>query len=124
MNRRRAISRDQQLNATASEDSRIVTTPEKFAWSSYRARIGLIESDWLDPDPGFISLGPDKLETGAVRMLVEQRITDFELRFFRDAVQRNQLTRSEAFVLGIGQRIGQRILFRSRSRPSSRAQPK
>jgi hypothetical protein len=37
----------------------------------------------------------------------------------RGAVQRNQLTGSEAFILEIEQRIGERILYRCRGRPRS-----
>ena len=38
-----------------------------------------------------------------------------------DGVQRNQLTGGEACILEIEQRIGERILLRSRGRPSLRA---
>jgi putative transposase len=53
------------------------------------------------------------------REFVEQGIRGHELKFIRDCVQRNQLTGSEAFILEIEQRIGERILHRPRGRPRS-----
>lgn len=55
------------------------------------------------------------------REFVEQGI-NYELKFIRDAVQRNQLTGGESLVLETEKRIGERIFFRSRGRPSSIAQ--
>jgi putative transposase len=53
------------------------------------------------------------------RQFVEQGIPERELKFIRDCVQRNQLTGSEAFILEIEQRIGERILHRPRGRSRS-----
>ena len=98
----------------------MVARPEHYVWSSYRARIGMIECDWLDPDPCFLALASDpKRRQERYREFVEQGTTNYELKFIRDAVQRNQLTGGESFMLEIEQRIGERILFRSRGRPSS-----
>lgn len=100
--------------------ARMVVRPEDYAWSSYRARIGMADCDWLDLDPCFPALAPEaKRRQERYRAFVEQGITNHELKFIRDAVHRNQLTGSEAFMLEIEQRTGERILFRSRGRPSS-----
>jgi hypothetical protein len=42
---------------------------------------------------------------------------EHELQFIRGAVHRNQLTGSEAFILEIEKRTGERILHRPRGRP-------
>jgi putative transposase len=100
--------------------AKMVARPDEYVWSSYRARVGIIECDWLDPDPCFLALASDaKRRQERYREFVEQGITNYELNFIRDAVQRNQLTGGESFMLEIQQRIGERILFRSRGRPSS-----
>ena len=91
--------------------ARMVAAPQDYVWSSYRARTGLIECDWLDPDPCFIALGSTlERRQQRYREFVEQGIHDQELQFIRSAVNRNQLTGSEAFILEIEQRIGERIL--------------
>ena len=113
-----ACSRYVDLNPVRAH---IVAAPEEYPWSSYRARVGVIECDWLDPDPVFLALGPTQERRQLrYREFVEQGIHDYELKFIRDCVQRNQLTGSEAFILEIEQRIGERILHRSRGRPSDR----
>lgn len=102
--------------------ARIVATPEAYSWSSYRARIGAIECEWLDADPCYLALGPNELRRRQrYREFVERGIHEQELTFIRAAVQRNQLTGSQAFIAEIEQRIGQRILYRPRGRP--RASP-
>ena len=100
----------------------MVTRPEHYVWSSYRGRVGITVCDWLDPDPCFLALASDDVtRRERYREFVEQGISVHELKFIRDAVQRNQLTGSEAFMLEIEQRTGERILFRSRGRPGSRS---
>ena len=98
----------------------MVTAPEHFAWSSYRARIGLSDCDWLDPDPCFLSLASTaERRQQRYKAFVEQGIHEQELQFIRGAVNRNQLTGSESFIFEIEQRTGERILYRSRGRPRS-----
>ena len=36
--------------------ARIVQRPEDYVWSSYRAKTGLSDCSWLDPDPCFLAL--------------------------------------------------------------------
>jgi putative transposase len=98
--------------------AKIVAAPEDYRWSSYRARIGQAECDWLDEDPCFLSLAlTQERRQQRYREFVEQGVREHELKFIRDCVQRNQLTGSEAFILEIEQRIGERILHRPPGRP-------
>ena len=101
--------------------AKMVAKPEHYRWSSYRARIGLDNCEWLDPDPCFLALaGTDEERQQHYREFVERGIHERELQFIRGAVERNQLTGSEAFILEIEQRTGERILHRSRGRPNIR----
>jgi putative transposase len=99
--------------------ARMVAAPENYPWSSYRARIGLSECDWLDADPCYLALAQtEERRRQRYREFVEQCIHASELQFIRGAVQRNQLTGAEAFILKIEQRTGTRILHRQRGRPA------
>jgi putative transposase len=99
--------------------ARVVTRPECYPWSSYRARIGLVPCEWLDLDPCFIALAPTtERRQQCYREFVEQGIHESELTFIRGALQRNQLTGSQSFIKEIEQRTGERILHRCRGRPS------
>lgn len=96
----------------------MVHKPEDYEWSSYRARIGLSDCEWLDPDPCFLALGRDEERPRErYRQFVELGAHEHELNFIRSAVQRNQLTGSEVFIREIEQRTGERILYRSPGRP-------
>jgi putative transposase len=96
----------------------MVATPEQYPWSSYRAHIGLDECDWLDVDPCTSGLSQSQDRRQRIyREFVEQGIHNHELEFIRGAVQRNQLTGSDAFILQVEQLTGERILHRTRGRP-------
>ena len=98
----------------------MVVRPEEYEWSSYRARIGLIQCDWLDADPCFLGLGEtDGQRRSRYKKFVEEGVCKYQLKFIRDAIQRNQLTGGEAFIMEIEQRTGERVLFRSRGGPRS-----
>lgn len=98
--------------------AQMVSLPEDYVWSSYRARIGVIECDWLDPDPSFLGLSDtDARRRERYREFVEQGVLAPELNFIRGAVQRNQLTGSEAFMREIERLTGERIQNRPRGRP-------
>ncbi len=96
----------------------MVAHPADYPWSSYRAKVGLARCDWLDFDPCYLALAAT-LEQRQVRYRswVARGMSDHELRFIRGAVQRNQLTGCERFILEVEQRIGDRILYRDRGRP-------
>ena len=85
----------------------------RHRWLAHRMRLAQCR-------PCFLALAPDaKRRQDRYREFVQRGITDYELKFIRDAVQRNQLTSGEAFMLEIEQRTGERILFLSCGRPSS-----
>lgn len=110
-----ACSRYVDLNPVRAE---LVSGPEQYPWSSFRALAGLAEADWLDASPCYLALG----ESAAVR---QQRYRDFvasgigesELGFLRDAVRRNQLTGSAGFVQEMEERINGRISVGAPGRP-------
>jgi putative transposase len=96
----------------------MVSVPEAYRWSSYRAKIGLEPCEWLDVDPCLSRLAPTVAECREqYRAFVSQGILDQELKFIRGAVQRNQLTGSERFIHEVEQRTGLRIDHRKRGRP-------
>ena len=100
--------------------AKMVAAPEHYPWSSYRARVGLTECEWLDPDPCFLALALTQERRQKVyRDFVEQGVHEHELKFIRGAVQRNQLTGSESFILHVERLTGERILYRSRGRPAA-----
>jgi putative transposase len=98
----------------------MVERPEDYAWSSYRARTGLNDCPWLDPDPCFLALAPTiEQRQQRYREFVTRGIPGLQLEFLRMAVQRNQLTGSAAFILEIEQLTGTRILNRPPGRPAT-----
>ena len=100
--------------------AKMVGAPEHYPWSSYRARVGLTECEWLDPDPCFLALAHTQERRQEIyRAFVEQGVHEHELKFIRGAVQRNQLTGSESFILHVERLTGERILYRSRGRPAA-----
>lgn len=99
----------------------MVAKPEDYLWSSYRARTGLLQCEWLDPDPCFLALAANtERRQQRYREFVEQGVHQYELKFIRSALQRNQLTGSDAFIDEIERRTGERILNRPRGRPGLR----
>ncbi|HZF14955.1 MAG TPA: transposase [Steroidobacteraceae bacterium] len=100
----------------------MVARPEDYPWSSYRARIGLEECDWLDADPCFTALGADlERRRERYREFVELGIGPHELAAIRGAIQRNQLTGSEKFPDDIEGLIGRHVPSRARGRPPKKA---
>jgi putative transposase len=98
----------------------IVRRPEDYEWSSYRARIGLSSCPWLDPDPCFLALASTtEQRQQRYREFVTHDIPTDQLAFLRAAVQRNQLTGSDAFILQIEQLTGIRVLSRPPGRPAA-----
>jgi putative transposase len=96
----------------------MVKAPELYPWSSYRAHIGLVECAHIDPDPCYLALGAtERRRQERYREFVEQGIGENDLKFIREAVNRNQLTGSDGFIGEIEQSIGERILHRAPGRP-------
>jgi len=97
----------------------MVSNPEDYRWSSYQQKTTTnISTRWIDIDPLFHSLGECE-ETRIQRYInfVQSGIPNQELQFFRDNVQRGQLTGNHKFVDEVERIIGKRIEFRSRGRP-------
>jgi putative transposase len=93
--------------------ARLVSEPHEYLWSSYRARAGLSECHWLDPDPCYLALGNTATQRSErYREFVAQSIEDTELEFIRDAVNCNQLTGSGEFTEEFEHRTGRRVLNR------------
>jgi putative transposase len=95
----------------------LVSEPQEYLWSSYRARIGLAECHWLDADPCYLALGDVPAQRcQRYREFVERGIEVSELEFLRKAVKRNQLTGSEDFIREFERQTGQLILHRAPGR--------
>jgi len=110
-----ACSRYVELNPVRAG---LVAEPETYRWSSYRAKVGLVETDWLDFDPYYTGLAATARQRQALyRDFVVETIADDEFEQIRQAIQRGQLTGPEAFVEEIEARLGKRIEFRGPGRP-------
>ncbi len=97
----------------------MVDSPETYMWSSYAAKAGFGECNWLDFDPCYLSLSPDPSERQCIyREFVEHGIYTEEQAFISRAVERNQLTGSVRFVDEIESRIGIRVEARGQGRPA------
>jgi len=100
--------------------AKMVSSPEEYYWSSYRARIGLDQSAWLDDDACIIRLAATLDECREqYRQYVAQGVNEYEIQLIRNALHRNQLTGSELFAIEVEERIGRRISLRSSGRPQS-----
>lgn len=98
--------------------ARMVKRPERYRWSSYRARAGLTEWGWLDRDPCYKGLGRTAHERAArYRQWVKEAIPEGEWERIRHAIQRGQLTGGERFIHTVAKRVGRRVEFRGRGRP-------
>jgi hypothetical protein len=74
----------------------------------------------LDLDPCLLALALTQQRRQEIyRAFVEQGVREHELKLIRGAVQRNQLTGSESFILHVERVTGERILHRSRGRPAA-----
>lgn len=96
----------------------MVASPEDYHWSSYRYRIGLVSSDWLDDHPLFQSLAAtDEERRVAYQDFVSSGIGDDELATIRAALNRNQLSGNQTFNDAIEKRTGRRISSKAPGRP-------
>jgi len=97
--------------------ARMVVDPAQYRWSSYQARTGMEELGWLDLDEAYLALSDDSNK----RQVRYQKFVSIgegdEKTLIRNAVTRNQLTGSSAFIDEIENRIGLRIENRGRGRP-------
>ena len=96
----------------------IVQSPEDYAWSSYRARIGMTPCEWLDSDPAIEALAEtDSRRCERYREVAGAPIDDEELSIIRGASSRNQLTGSTDFIDRMASSSGIHVPARSRGRP-------
>ena len=110
-----ACSRYVELNPIRAG---MVLSPGDYLWSSYRSKTGCRE-EWLDEDPCYRALALDRqgCETEYKRF-VGEGVSDQERELIVGAIRRNQLTGDGRFVDEVAQRIGRRVHFRGRGRPS------
>ena len=101
--------------------ARLVDRIEDYRWSSYRARAGLIECEWLDVDPALADLA---INTGrrfeAYRRLAAEPLPQEDLDMIRGASQRNQLTGTEDFAAAVHDEFGVEVSTRKPGRPRKR----
>jgi len=101
----------------------IVSVPEAYVWSSYRARAGFIDCDWLDSDPAIEALARTaSRQRERYRSLVQETIDENDLALIRDALRRNQLTGTADFVAKVNRDVGVLIPTRPRGRPRKKTQ--
>ncbi len=97
----------------------MVESVEQYEWSSFSAKVGLVECNWLDLDPCYLSLADRHSERMMrYKVFVDAGIEQSEQDFIQTAVERNQLTGSHRFVDEVENRLGMRVEFRGRGRPS------
>lgn len=98
--------------------AKIVSSPEQFVWSSYRARIGLTKCPWLDEDACTKALSPELTRRQErYREFVAQGEDELELKLIRGSLQRCHMTASESFVKNFEEETGREISRREPGRP-------
>jgi hypothetical protein len=96
----------------------MVDRAEKCHWSSYRARAGLTNHAWLDPDPSIEALASTPERRAEIyRGLASSAHDDKELALIRGALHRNQLTGNDAFVEQFHSESGIHVPTRKSGRP-------
>lgn len=98
--------------------AKMVIGPEQYHWSSYRARVGLVDFAWLDIDEAYRALSPNPNRRREIYREFVEAGEGVESTLIRDAISRNQLTGTSAFIDEIELRTGLRIENRGRGRPS------
>jgi len=96
----------------------MVRDPADYPWSSFQAKAGLAEQDWLDFDPYYCALGgTSKHSRARYSEWVRLGSADNEISLIRTALQRGQLTGSNRFREQVEARTGLRVECRGRGRP-------
>lgn len=97
--------------------AKMVKDPEDYEWSSYAARIGKSGGSWLDDDPAYLNLSPNRLRRQDRYKSFVCSIDDSSNIMIQEAIARNQLTGSALFIDEVERETGQRIENRGRGRP-------
>jgi len=96
----------------------IVAGPRQYRWSSYRERVGLVDTGLLDLDATYLGLSDDTIRRiEYYQTYLKQGASDKEIELLRHAWTRNQLTGNNRFIDEIESRTGRRIEYRTRGRP-------
>jgi putative transposase len=97
----------------------MVAAAHDYPWSSCRARLGYTNFPLLDLDPAYQGLATDEWpRRERYRRFLREAIPEGEWALIRTAVQRGQLTGSEAFRERVAAILRQRIGNRGRGRPT------
>ncbi|MBI2994789.1 MAG: transposase [Gammaproteobacteria bacterium] len=117
-----ACSRYIELNPVRAG---MVESPGHYRWSSFRLKIGLVQSDILNVDPAFEALGTDKTARQLrYRRFVELGVPQSEYTLIREALQRGQLTGGDNLSAQVESKLGLRVSRRGRGRPSNNGKNK
>jgi putative transposase len=101
--------------------ARMVSTPDAYSWSSFRARAGILSSPLLDSDPALDALSSSPESRARVyRILAGTPLADDELEFIRESTQRNRALGDDAFVETIRTKTGCDISVQNQGRPKTR----
>jgi putative transposase len=96
----------------------IVPLPEMYWWSSYRDKIGLRATDWLDQDPCYMGLGRTRsTRETRYRGWVRAAVPSGEWNLLRSAVQHGWPTGSASFRAAVEQGAGRSQGSARRGRP-------
>jgi len=96
----------------------MVDKPALYKWSSYKYKVGIEKSDWMDLDPCYQGLGTtDKEREETYRQWVQAYIPKEEYQLIRQGIQRGQLTGTNRFIDEVAKKIGIRIELRGQGRP-------
>ena len=97
----------------------MVAEAADYPWSSYRQRIGLDGSAWIEPDPAYLGLGhSEQARRRAYEGFLHEAIPEGEWALIRESLQRGQLTGTQRFVDEVARIAGRRVEFRRPGRPS------
>lgn len=96
----------------------MVTSPEQYRWSSYRAHAGHCACDWLDVDPVSLGLSADEARRQQrYREFVAEGDNELELRHIRNSLQRGNATACDAFAASLERGLSSDLPRRPRGRP-------
>jgi len=112
-----ACSRYVELNPVRAG---MVAHPSEYPWSSFHARTGGEQIDWLDEDPCYRELGSTKGERARnYKNMFDIPQPASEIEWIRQKVQTGSLIADERFVADIENQLGRKVNPRKRGKPRS-----